>query len=359
MPSRADLQWSQLKVGIVVAVAAAILIVVIFAMTGETGLFTRKLHLVTYVNNAAGLLTGASVNLEGVAIGNVTGVQLAQNPPNPATPVRIDMSVTSGHERWLRTDSVVVLGTAGPLGQTLVNINAGSLSAPPARDGTVLKSQEATGINELLVSTHTVVQNANLLVQRIGQILDQIQNGQGSIGKLLYSEQLYDRLNAIALNVQKLTDTMSQGKGTIGKLAYSDELYNKLNTTLDSLNSTLNQLQHGKGTMARLLNDPSLYDHSDQLINNLRATTANLNAGKGAIGALMTDSQTSQKLEDTIRRLDQVLADLQAGKGTAGKLLTDESMYNNVNHLMTTTQGLIQAIRVDPKKYLTIHLKIF
>lgn len=359
MPSRADLQWSQLKVGIVVAVAAAILIVVIFAMTGETGLFTRKLHLVTYVNNAAGLLTGASVNLEGVAIGNVTGVQLAQNPPNPATPVRIDMSVTSGHERWLRTDSVVVLGTAGPLGQTLVNINAGSLSAPPARDGTVLKSQEATGINELLVSTHTVVQNANLLVQRIGQILDQIQNGQGSIGKLLYSEQLYDRLNAIALNVQKLTDTMSQGKGTIGKLAYSDELYNKLNTTLDSLNSTLNQLQHGKGTMARLLNDPSLYDHSDQLINNLRTTTANLNAGKGAIGALMTDSQTSQKLEDTIRRLDQVLADLQAGKGTAGKLLTDESMYNNVNHLMTTTQGLIQAIRVDPKKYLTIHLKIF
>ena len=359
MPSRADIQWTQLKVGIVVAFSAAILIVVIFAMTGESGLFTRKIHLITFVNNAAGLLTGASVNLEGVAIGNVTSVDLAQHPPDPNAPVRIDMKVTTGHERWLRTDSLVVLGTAGPLGQTLVNINAGSLSAPPARNGTVLKSQEATGINELLVSTHTVVQNANLLVQRIGQILDQIQNGQGSIGKLLYSEELYDRLDRVALNVQKLTDTMAKGQGTIGKLAYSDELYRKLNTTLDSLNSTLDQVQHGKGTMARLLNDPSLYNHSDQLMSSLNTTTANLNAGKGAIGALMTDSQTSRRLEDTIRRLDGVLADLQAGKGTAGKLLTDETLYNNVNRLMSNTQGLIQAIRTDPKKYLTIHLKIF
>jgi phospholipid/cholesterol/gamma-HCH transport system substrate-binding protein len=39
--------------------------------------------------------------------------------------------------------------------------------------------------------------------------------------------------------------------------------------------------------------------------------------------------------------------------------LQDETLYNNLNNLLTETQDLIKAIRQNPKKYLTIHLKIF
>ncbi|HUX67909.1 MAG TPA: MlaD family protein [Terriglobales bacterium] len=359
MPARADLKWSQLKVGVLVAVALTILVLAIFATTGESSWFSPRLRLLTYVADAGGMRAGASVNLEGVRIGNVTAIHLAEHPPDPKKPVEVDMRVSTGHGRWLRTDSPVVLGTAGPLGETLVNISAGTLSAPPARDGTVLPGEASTGINELLITSHSVLANANVLEQRVGQLLDQIQNGKGSIGQLLYSSQLYDRFNGVALNLQQITTKLNQGQGTAGKLLTDDQLYTKLNTALDNFNGLLQQMQHGPGTAAKLINDPSLYTNANQLIASLRQITQKLNTGQGAMGALLTNSPTSGKLKDALGRLDAVLAELESGQGSAAKLLRDPALYNNLNSLSNETRGLIQAIRTNPKKYLTIHLDIF
>ncbi|MGH9487124.1 MAG: MlaD family protein [Terriglobales bacterium] len=359
MPSRSDVRWSQLKVGILVAIAAAVLIFVIFVLTGQSSWFTPRMTIYSYVPDAGGILSGAAVNLEGVVIGNVTKIHLAEHPPNPNDPVEITMSVVKGHARWLRTNSVVALGTAGPLGQTLVNINAGTLASPPAVDGTVLPGETSTGINQLLVSSHSVLENANLLEQRIGQLLDQIQNGKGSLGKLLYSSQLYDRFNHTAQNLETLTANLNAGKGTAGKLLTDATLYNKLNTTLDNVNTLVAQIQHGNGTMAKLIHDPSLYNHADQLITSLHQTTTRLNAGQGALGALLTNSNTSARLKDALERLDVVLEQIQSGNGTVSKLLKDPDLYNNLNHLSVEARTLIKAIRTNPKKYLTIHLDIF
>lgn len=359
MPSRSDVRWSQLRVGVLVAIAAVILVFVIFAVTGQSALFAPKMTLYTYVPNAGGMLTGAGVNLEGVAIGNVTEIHLAEHPPNPSVPVKITMSVSKGHRRWLRQDSTVELGTAGPLGQTLVNIRAGTLSSPPAVTGTVLRGVASTGINSLLVTSHSVLANANELELRIGKILDQIQGGQGSIGKLLFSNQLYDRFNKTAENLEVLTANLNAGKGTAGKLLTDETLYKKLDTTLDNVNLLVAQLEHGNGTMAKLLHDPSLYNHADQLMASLHQTTQGINEGHGAVGALMTNSPTSAKLKDALARLDAVLAEIQTGNGTIAKLMKDPALYNNLNHLSAESRELIHAIRSNPKKYLTIHLDIF
>lgn len=359
MPSRSDLRWSQLRVGVLIAIAAAVLVFVIFSTTGQSSWFTPHITLYTYVSDAGGMLKGASVNLEGVAIGNVTSIGLAEHPANPRQPVKITMSVTKGHERWLRTDSPVVLGTSGPLGETLVNISSGTMKAPPAVNGTVLPGLESTGINQLLVSSHDVITNANELLLRIGELLDQIQNGKGSLGKLLYSTQLYDRFNAVALNLQTLTANLNQGKGTAGALLTDKTLYNRLTSSIDRLDTLLNDVQHGNGTMARLVNDPALYNHADQLVSSLHQTVSALNSGQGAMGALLTNSPTSAKLKDALARLDAVLTEMQSGQGTVAKLLKDPALYNNLNQLSAETRSLIQAIRTNPKKYLTIHLDIF
>lgn len=359
MPARADLRWSQLKVGILIAVAIAFLIVIIFLMTGEGGWFSGNLRIATYVNDAAGLRPGGLVNLAGVRIGNVTAVTLAPNPPNPSLPVRVEMSVSNREGAWLRADSVAELGAVNPLGETMVNIDRGSPASPPAVNGTVLPSQVATGISQLMVSSHTMLQNANAIVERLGALLDQIQNGQGSVGKLLYSEELYDRFDDIAKNVQQLTDSMARGQGTVGKLMTSDALYAKLNTTLDRLNSTLDKVENGNGTLAKLVNDPSLYNHANELVTNLNRTTTAINSGQGTLGMLLRDQTMANKLRDTTARLDSLLAGLQAGKGTAGQFMTNPSLYNHLESLSTELRTMVAAFRQHPKKYLTIQLKIF
>ena len=78
MPSQQEVQWSQLKVGVLVIVALAALTALIFLMSGSTGgIFAGKITLRSYFENAAGLKVGAPVNLEGVTIGNVTQINIS------------------------------------------------------------------------------------------------------------------------------------------------------------------------------------------------------------------------------------------------------------------------------------------
>ncbi len=359
LPSRADLSWSELKVGIVVALSAAVLLVIIFLMTGRSGLFQKKLRLTTYVSDAAGLRTGAPVELQGVLVGNVTHVGLATNPPNVQLPVRIDMRVQAKHLRWLRMNSMVELRSESPLGDMLVNINRGSPSSPPVHDGAVLNSQSATSISELLVSTHTMLQNANDIVTRVGSLLDQIQSGKGSVGKLLYSDELYNRLNAVTANVQQITADVKNGRGTIGRLTTDDTLYRKLDSTLDGVNALLNKVQTGNGSLAKIINDPQLYNRANQLIASLQQTAQALNSTRGTIGMLINDPALASKLRDTTNRVDALVTGLQQGQGSAGKFFKDPTLYNNANLTMTQLQQLLAAIKRNPKRYLTIHLKIF
>jgi len=59
VPSQKQLKWSQLKVGITVIVALTTLGVLIFLMSGTGGIFTQKIELKTYVDNASGLRVGS------------------------------------------------------------------------------------------------------------------------------------------------------------------------------------------------------------------------------------------------------------------------------------------------------------
>ena len=80
MPSQKQLKWSQLKVGLTVLAASVTLALLIFLMSGTGGLFTRKIQLKSYVDNANGLREGAPVRLAGVDIGNVTKIMVVRDP---------------------------------------------------------------------------------------------------------------------------------------------------------------------------------------------------------------------------------------------------------------------------------------
>ena len=65
------------------------------------------------------------------------------------------------------------------------------------------------------------------------------------------------------------------------------------------------------------------------------------------------------KISDTIDKLDSMLAQIDQGQGSLGALLKDRKLYDHADEVMTSTSDLITAIRKDPKKYLTFHVKIF
>jgi phospholipid/cholesterol/gamma-HCH transport system substrate-binding protein len=359
VPSQKQLKWSQLKVGLTVIFASTILAVLIFLMTGTSGLFTKKIIIKTYFDNANGLRVGAPVRLSGVDIGNVVGIRVVPDKERQLTPVEVTMKVNTRYIFNLHKDSMTLLSTAGVLGETYIDIDSAQARGPEAKDGDVLPSREVPDFSDMVRSGQSTLQNMDALLKRLDRIVAFVESGQGSVGKLIYDPGLYNRLNATVNEFQKLVNEVTEGNGTLGKLVSDDELYRKANGTVDKINAMIDDLNAGKGAAGKLLKDPALYDNANATIENFKRLSEDVNAGKGAIGKMAKDEQFAAKLENTVNRLSDLSDRLEAGQGTVGRLLQDESLYKNADQMLVETRALVKAIRENPKKYLTIHFKVF
>ena len=356
MPSQKQLKWSQLRVGLTVLFASVTLGVLIFVMSGTGGWFTSKIELRSYFDNAGGLREGAPVRLAGVDIGNVTKVRIVGKP---MTPVEVTMKVNTKYSFNLRKDSVTLLSTAGILGETFVDIDSSAAKGPAATDGDTLAARDQPDIQDVVRASQGTLQNIDTLLKRVDRIVAFIESGQGSIGKVIYSPALYDQLNATVVEFKGLMDEIQSGKGSLGPLLTSDEAYKKVIAAIDKVNTLVDELQQGKGTAGKLLKDPELYNNANKTIANVRQLTDDINAGKGAMGKMTHDQEFADRLQTLVNNLAALSERLEKGEGTAGMLFKDPALYNNSNQLLVEARELVKAMRQDPKKYLTIHVKIF
>lgn len=359
MPSQKQLKWSQLKVGLTVLIACIVLAVLILLMSGTGGLFTPKMNLRAYFDDAGGLRQGAPVRLNGVDIGNVSGIRIVADPDKKLTPVEVIMRVNTKYEAEMHTDSIASLATAGVLGETYINIDSSHATGPIAHNGDTLTVRNEPDIQDVVRASQGTLQNMDALLKRLDRIVAFVESGQGSIGKLIYDPALYNRLASTVNQFQDLMTQVSQGQGTIGKLIADDTLYRKVNTTVDNLNKIIDDLNAGKGTAGKFLKDPQLYNNANATIANVKQLTDDINAGKGAIGKLAKDQEFAAKLQDTMNKLSAISDRLEAGEGTAGKLLRDPSVFNNTDQLLLESRELIKSIRENPKRYLTFRVKVF
>ena len=357
MPSKQQVRWSQLRVGIVVIVASVALGVLIFLMSGSVGLFTSKITLFTYVDNAAGLRVGAPVRLDGVDIGNVTAMTVVPTHDNGKTPVQITFKI--GTKYPVRTDTSAMLATAGVLGETFVDLDSRTAHGELAKSGDTLPGLSQPDIQDVVRASQTSLQNIDVLLKRADRIMGQIESGNGTIGKLIYDESLYTKLNTSLNEVQHMISEISAGKGSVGKLLYSDEMYNKLNATIDKMNGIVDQVNSGNGTVGKLLKDEHLYNNLNGSIEKVNKLLADVQAGKGALGKFAADPEFAKKLDATMTNLQAISDKMNSPDGTVGKLLTDAAVYNNTDQAIVEMRELLKAVRQNPKKYLTIHMRVF
>ncbi len=357
MPSQKQLKWSQLRVGLTVLIASVTLAVLIFLMSGTGGWLTRKITLRSYFDNAGELRQGAPVRLAGVDIGNVTAIRIVGD--KPLTPVEVTMRVNTKYRFNLRKDSVTMLSTAGVLGETFVDIDSSTAKGPEAANGDTLPARDQPDLQDVVRASQSTLQNMNALISRLDHIVEFVESGKGSLGKVIYDPALYDRLNSTVAEFKGLVDDIQNGKGSLGPLLTSDEAYRKAMAALDKLNEMADDLQQGKGSAGKLLKDPALYENANKAMANVRQLTDDINAGKGAFGKMTHDQEFAAKLQTLVSNLSELSERLQKGEGTAGMLFKDPTLYNNSNQMLVETRELVKAIRENPKKYLTFRVKIF
>lgn len=358
MPSRKEIQWSQLKVGSLVLAAMAVLVGLIFLMNGNGGgPFGRKIVLRSYFANAAGIKDGAVVSVDGVTVGNVTKTRVV--PERNPYPVEVTMQVGEKYWSYLHTDSTARIAPAGVLGDSFLDIDSRHATGPQPANNAELKVSGSPTIEEVIGSSQTSIEDIDLLVKKVGKLVDAISSGQGTVGELINDQAMKKNIASIAANLQTVTQAMADGKGSLGKFLNDDSLYTKMDSTVDQLNSIVSDLNAGKGTAGKFLKDETVYNNFNSAVKNLNDVLASINSGKGAAGELVKDPALGQKLNDAIANLDGILKGVNAGEGSAGQFVKNKSVYEHADETLDQAQQLIKAIRQDPKKYLIIQLKVF
>lgn len=358
MPSKQRVSMAQLKVGVLGIVALSCITLLIFLLTGNVTWFQQKIPLHAYVSDAAGLTPGADVDVNGIPAGKVNSVTLS-GERDPQKAVKVDFQVDQPMLKNIPSDSVAAIASGNLLGSTkYLQITRGT-SPETIQPGATMKSSNTQEFDQLVQQGFGVLDSAQAILQRIQTIVADVENGQGSLGKLLVDPSLYDSLQATVNQVQLLTTTLNSKTGTVGHLINDNEFYNQIQGVVAKVDNIINGIQQGHGTAGLFVKDPKVYNDLDTSLKQLNTILTNLNQGKGTAGQLLASDKLGRQISTTLDKVNLTLDKVNSGQGTIGQLMVNPSLYNSLNGTTEELHGLLRDFRTNPKKFLSIKLHIF
>jgi phospholipid/cholesterol/gamma-HCH transport system substrate-binding protein len=391
--SKGTIGLSELRVGIFTFIALAVLVILILNASGDFNPFERRINLRARFPSADGLREGSEVQLAGLKIGKVEEVRLL--PPESPEEAKVE-AVFSVKERIdgqpitnrIRTDSNAKLFSTTLLGNDkVILISAGTANGAPVTENYVLESTTQSSIAQVTESGDQLVKQLNKLAVPVTEIAQRVNEGEGTLGKIVNDPELYRNLNgtlaeteATIAQIQAVAEKVRRGEGSAGKFLNDEELYNNLDRTTLQLRAIADDLRAGRGTAGKLLSDERLYNELQTTVTDARNSinrlntiadrvdtiVIDLNEGRGTAGKFLKDEQLYNDARDTLARfnstatrIENIVSAAERGEGTLGKLVRDESLYNNINQLTSEGTKIIYDFRQNPRKYLTVKFELF
>ena len=77
-------------------------------------------------------------------------------------------------------------------------------------------------------------------------------------------------------NLDSITGRINRGEGTAGKLVNDNELYNRLNSLSDRIDKVMAGLEQGDGTAGQLLRDRQLYENMNGTMVEMKSLVSDI-----------------------------------------------------------------------------------
>ena len=257
-------------------------------------------HVSALFNTAQELKVGDNVKMAGVEIGRVETITLADGK------VKVTMKLHA--DTVVKTDSEAIIKFSGLMGQNFVSINFGSPDAPKAVDGAVLQTEEQPDLNAVMAKLNDAAEG----IKRFGDAFsgDKISN---LIGPLVdFVKQNSGNISGAISNIDNITGQIASGQGTVGKMIYTDVLYDSALGTITNLQDAVTQVRSvvsgissGQGTLGKLVTDETLYNATTASMTNLNQILLRINQGQGTIGKLVNDQEFYKNAKLSLQKLDK------------------------------------------------------
>ena len=218
-------------------------------------IFVKNYQFEVLFDNVTGLITGDKVYVQGVDVGRVKSMTISEQGVNVVLSLK--------YKPVFRQDYNISVESSSILGGKFVAVSEGSDTVELLGDGVPLHGKAPVDFVAEMTETIKSVRgsleeggilgNLSVTMTNVADISTRIKNGEGTLGKLVNDEELYNEFKDVAASLKEITAKIENGEGTIGKLVNSPEAHDQLMSALgsvekgvDALGSTLNRVNELK-----------------------------------------------------------------------------------------------------------------
>ena len=272
-----------------------------------TSILDKQKTVYAVYDEVDGLMVGASVSVNGLAIGNVTSLDFLPN----STKILVTLKVKD-KLRFSR-NSTATLHETGLIGGIAISIDPVFEDGNIIKSGDTLKSVIRPGLTEL--------------------INEQIQPLQRNLQSILVS------VDSLFLGVTNIMNKDSQ---------------NNLKVALDEMTSAISSINSSAIILEKTIKNNDL--KINNTIGNIESISSNMEKITDSI-AKTSLKQTISNLEKSIEGINKSVQDLNSDSSSLGLLIRNDEFYKKLNSSVNDLNQLLIDLKNNPKRY--IHFSIF
>lgn len=271
------------RLGIFIAGGIAIFVIAIFIIGKQQNLFNPVFKITTTFLNVSGLQVGNNVRFSGITVGTVDNIKII----NDST-VQVDLMIKKTVQQFIKADSEASIGSEGIIGDRVLIITQGSSNASMAKDGQKISSKEPVETDDIIVSLQASALSAEVITLELAEIMTNINNGQGTLGRLIQDSAVAENINQIIENFKTSSEGLDETIEVTKENAFAfmkslQKTVAKTEVASNELGEIMTKINSGEGAIGMLLKDTSIVNNIDETIINLKESSVGLNENMEAL----------------------------------------------------------------------------
>jgi len=208
----------ELKVGVFVLIALIVLTGFVFLIS-DISFFKPGMTLKVTFGFANGLKKAAPVRVAGVDVGKVQDIRIFYDSTSQKT--RVEITAWIGGDTKIPVDSTAWINQLGLLGEKYLEIIPGVNHISFLKNNDQMVGDDPIAMEELAEMGRKIAKKFESSIDNINQAVNTEQGRKDLKDLLANSRQISDSLNSVLLRVK-------DGQGTVGKFLYDDRVYNDI-----------------------------------------------------------------------------------------------------------------------------------
>jgi phospholipid/cholesterol/gamma-HCH transport system substrate-binding protein len=168
------------------------------------------------------------------------------------------MRLNADVQRFIKTNTRASIETEGLVGNKVINLQLMPGEAPQIQNDGSIQGIEPLAFGVIIEEAQGTLGYIKDMSKNLSEIIEKVNEGNGSIGKLINSNELYNNTNSLIITADRSLNSIS----------------NKLDTVQIVINSLLGGVQNIVGNI-------------DKVVGDVDKVLININSGKGLLGELV------------------------------------------------------------------------